>query len=192
MVHVDSSISWERRGERCSVYPKTSPSTLYAYRSISRGWTRWTWFIPNYKLCQRGKSWKDCRKQEDSTQILNIFTDCGSCGGGVSNLASASGWLVISQLPGTRCRSRPPIPGTRHRSTGPVGAADPRYIGLVDAADPQDPSALPTDVPRDSAAPPTHVPRDPSLLPTTPVPRDTSARRPIPVPRGPYADPCSQ
>jgi len=23
---------------------------------------------------------------------------CGSCGGGVSNLASAAGWLVISQL----------------------------------------------------------------------------------------------
>jgi len=31
----------ERIGDRCSVYPKTSPSSLSANSSISRGWTRW-------------------------------------------------------------------------------------------------------------------------------------------------------
>jgi len=37
---VNSSIRRERRGDRCSVYLKMSPSSRYAYSSKSRGWTR--------------------------------------------------------------------------------------------------------------------------------------------------------
>jgi len=37
---VNSSIRRRRIGDSSSVYTKTSPSSIYAYSSISRGWIR--------------------------------------------------------------------------------------------------------------------------------------------------------
>jgi len=54
----NSSISRERRGERCSVYPKCPPAAYNPIAASLGAGPGQNWFSPNYKLYQKGKSYK--------------------------------------------------------------------------------------------------------------------------------------